>query len=266
MVSSLRSIIRLCTGPSAPRSGRQALAVARAQPLDGVGEVDLGDRVVAAFDPDFVRLHQHLAVGPAPGRLEAVGGELDQEPERVLEVDRVHEAAVLDPRVLDAALVEPLDRLAEGRGADRQRQVVHAAGLGRGAAPVGLAALVGEDGDQPAVAGVEVEVALGAAVEVRLLEDEGHAEHALPEVDRGLPVGADQRDVMHALGSAACACRSSLALGARPVDELRLVVAASQRIEHRAPAGKGDEKARLGGAPFANLVGDTGIEPVTSSM
>ena len=54
----------------------------------------------------------------------------------------------------------------------------------------GVALLVREDGDQPAVAGVEVEVALGLVVEVRLLEHERHAEHALPEVDRRLPVGA----------------------------------------------------------------------------
>jgi hypothetical protein len=51
-------------------------------------------------------------VWPA-GRLEAVGRELDQQPERVAEVDRVHEAAVLDAAVLDPALVEPLDRLPE---------------------------------------------------------------------------------------------------------------------------------------------------------
>jgi hypothetical protein len=36
-------------------------------------------------------------------------------------------------------------------------------------------------------------------VEVGLLEHEGHAEHALPEVDRRLPVGTDEGDVMHAL-------------------------------------------------------------------
>ena len=64
---------------------------------------------------------------------------------------------------------------------------------------VGFSRLVGEDGDQPPVAGIEIEVALGRDVEVRLLEDERHAEHALPEIDRGLPVGADQGDVVHAL-------------------------------------------------------------------
>ena len=59
---------------------------------------------------------------------------------------------------------------------------------------------VGEDGDQPPVAGIEIEMAFAGLVEIRLLEDEGHAEHAFPEIDRGLPVGADKRDVMDALG------------------------------------------------------------------
>ena len=54
-------------------------------------------------------------------------------------------------------------------------------------------------GDQPPVARVEVEVALRRVVEVRLLEDERHAEHPLPEVDRRLPVGADDGDVVDAL-------------------------------------------------------------------
>ena len=63
----------------------------------------------------------------------------------------------------------------------------------------GVALLVREDRDEPPVARVEVEVALRLVVEVRLLEDERHAEHALPEVDRRLPVGADERDVVDAL-------------------------------------------------------------------
>src|SRR3712207_8652176 len=46
---------------------------------------------------------------------------------------------------------------------------------------------------------VEVQVALRGVVEVGLLEDEGHPEQALPEVDRRPPVGADDRDVVHAL-------------------------------------------------------------------
>ena len=73
------------------------------------------------------------------------------------------------------------------------------ADVGRGAGRVGRALLVREDRDQPPVARVEVEVALRLVVEVRLVEDERHAEHALPEVDRRLPVGADERDVVDAL-------------------------------------------------------------------
>ena len=75
-----------------------------------------------------------------------------------------------------------------------------AAGVGRRAARVGLAVLAGEDGDQPPVAGIEVNVALHRVVEVGLLEHERHAEQALPEIDRGLTIGADQRDVVEALG------------------------------------------------------------------
>ncbi|MNR63957.1 hypothetical protein D3C85_1864310 [compost metagenome] len=44
-------------------------------------------------------------------------------------------------------------------------------------------------------------------VEVRLLEDEGHAEHALPEVDRRLAVRADERDVMDPLRLKFAHCR-----------------------------------------------------------
>ncbi len=95
-------------------------------------------------------------------------------------------------------------------------------GSRRHAALVGRAILVREDGDEPPVAGVEVEVALGGVVEVRLLEDERHAEHALPEVDRRLPVRADDRDVVDALGL-------DLPSAFRPpLDELRLVLASRQ--------------------------------------
>ena len=75
-----------------------------------------------------------------------------------------------------------------------------AAGVGGRAVGAALAVLVGEDRDQPPVAGIEVEVALGLVVEVGLLEDEGHAKDALPEVDRRLPVGPDERDVVDTLG------------------------------------------------------------------
>jgi hypothetical protein len=146
-----------------------------------------------------VCLEQHLDVRVPGRRLEAVGGQLDQQPERILEVDRVHEAAVLHAAVRDAALVEALDGLGERRLRDRERDVVHAAGFRRRAVGVDRALIVREDRDEAPVAGVEVQVALGRPVEVGLLEHERHPEHALPEVDRRLPVGADDRDVVHAL-------------------------------------------------------------------
>src|SRR5438093_4955862 len=83
--------------------------------LDRVREVLLGDVVVAALDAKPVRLEEHLGVRVAERRLEAVRRELDQEAERILEVDRVHEAAVLDAAVPDRTLLEPLHRLLERR-------------------------------------------------------------------------------------------------------------------------------------------------------
>src|SRR5690349_8111092 len=92
----------------------ERLAGARDEPLDRVRKVLLADVVVTGLDPELVGLEQHLGVGKGRRRLEAVGGELDQEAERILEVDRVHEAAVLDAAMADAPLVEPLDSLREG--------------------------------------------------------------------------------------------------------------------------------------------------------
>jgi hypothetical protein len=102
----------------------------------------------------------------------------------------------LTPLSLDTVLVEALDRLLEGRLRQSERDVVYAPGVRRGSSRVRLALLIGEDRDQAPVARVEVEVALRGVVEVGLLEDEGHSEHALPEVDRRLAVGAHDRDVV----------------------------------------------------------------------
>src|SRR4051794_12270393 len=87
---------------------RQRLARPRHERLDRIRQVLARDVVVAALDANLVRLEQHLGVREAMRRVEAVRRELDQETERVLEVDRVHEAAVLHATVVDLALVEPL--------------------------------------------------------------------------------------------------------------------------------------------------------------
>jgi hypothetical protein len=144
-------------------------------------------------------LHQHIGVGAARGRLETIARELDQEAERIGEVDRVHEAAVLHPAVPDPAVVQACHCLLEGRARQGEREVVDRAGVGRSARRIGPPRLVGEYRDQAPVARIEVEMALRWLVEVRLLEHERHAEHALPEVDRSLAIRADQRDVMNAL-------------------------------------------------------------------
>src|SRR3954470_8932333 len=159
----------------------------------------LRDVVVVALDAELVRLEQHVGVREPERRLEAIRRELDQQAERILEVDGVHEAAILHAAVADAARVEARDRLVERRLRERERDVVHCTDVRGRSLRVRLPFLVREDRDQPPVAGVEVEMALGLVVEVRLLEDERHPEHALPEVDRRLPVGADDGDVVDAL-------------------------------------------------------------------
>ncbi len=56
-----------------------------------------------------------------------------------------------------------------------------------------------EDGDQPPVAGVEVEMIDGMVVQIGLLEHERHAQHTFPEIDAGLAIRPVQCDVVHAL-------------------------------------------------------------------
>ena len=82
---------------------------------------------------------------------------------------------------------------------DRSRDMMHTAYVGRRAAMHRLAVLSREHGDEPAVAGIEIDVALVRIVEIGLLENEGHAEHALPEIDRCFPVGPRERDVVYTL-------------------------------------------------------------------
>ena len=188
----------------------------------------LGDVVVAARDAEPVRLEQHVGMCVPEGRLEAVRRELDREPERVVEVDRVHEAAILDAAVPDPARVQPLHGLVEHHLRERERDVVHAARLGGDTGRVGSPLLVREDGDQASVARVEVEVTLALVVEVRLLEDERHPEQSFPEVDRRLPVGADEGDVVHALALELLHRAVSLSF---VIYELGLVFAALQAPE-----------------------------------
>jgi hypothetical protein len=65
---------------------------------------------------------------------------------------------------------------------------------------VGFPVLAHEEGDEVAIAGIEVEMDFLGDVEVRLLENEGHAEDTLVEIDGVLPVGPDEGDVVDAGG------------------------------------------------------------------
>src|SRR3954464_13793013 len=68
---------------------RQRRPRSRDERLDRVRQVQRRDVVVAAGHAQLVGLEQHIGVGVAVRRLEAVGRELDQQAERILEVDRV---------------------------------------------------------------------------------------------------------------------------------------------------------------------------------
>src|SRR5271165_6434439 len=143
---------------------------------------------------------QHVGAGEAFRRVEFPARELDKEPERILEIDSVEDHPVAHPGIGDAARAKPVDNLHEHGARDVEGDVMDAAGVGRRAALDRLAVLAGEYCDEPAVAGIKIDMALAGIVEVRLLENERHAEQALPEVDRGLPIGADQGNVMQTLG------------------------------------------------------------------
>ena len=62
--------------------------------------MDLHDRAVAARDAQLMRGEQHVRMRKAHGRLELVAGELDQEAERILEIDRVEDHPVAHGRCL----------------------------------------------------------------------------------------------------------------------------------------------------------------------
>src|SRR5947208_3571812 len=109
--------------------------------------MDLRDIVVAALEPDPMRFLEHVRMGDAGRWLEAVGGKLDQETQRIIEIYRIHEATILDAAMLDAALVEALDRLKESDARHRKGDVMHGTHVGRGPGRIRLSSFVGEHGD-----------------------------------------------------------------------------------------------------------------------
>ena len=161
-------------------------------------EVLVGDVVITGLAAERVGAPQDLGLAHAFGGVELVAGQLQAQAVRVAEVDRIHEAAI-ERLEGNAAGLESLGHL--GLCGPRHREARCArGGRCRGMrAGVVLALLVGEHGDEPAVAGIEVEVVLLGPPEVRLLEDESHPEQALPEIDRALAIRPHQSDVMDSL-------------------------------------------------------------------
>src|SRR6266540_1612066 len=179
---------------------RQRSVILLGQQLDRVGQVRILDIVGPFRHSQAMGFEQDLGMGQADRWLEFVAGQFDALPERIAEIDRMKNPAIDFAGMFDAALVEPLRRLSKCRPRDIEGHMVDIAdafGVGRG---IHFARLIGENGDQAAVAGIEVQVALVGVIQVGLLEDEGHAQHAFPKVDRHLPAGSNKRDMVYSLG------------------------------------------------------------------
>ena len=93
-------------------------------------------------------LEQNICVAVTGGRFKAVAGQLNQQAERIFEINRIHKAAILVAAMVNAGFVEPFDGLAVGRLGDVEGNVVHAASLGWRATVISFAFLIAEDGDQ----------------------------------------------------------------------------------------------------------------------
>ena len=170
--------------------GRERALAAFDEQFDCVGQVHIGNVMITPRLTQLVGFVQHLSVG-GPGRwVEFVARALDQLTQRIAEVNRVHETPIHFARVADPTFVESLGNLGIGCPRHRESKVVKIANPFRVAGCVHGAPLVRKNCHQPAVAWIEVEMALFGHIQVWLLENEWHAQHALPEIDTRLSIGA----------------------------------------------------------------------------
>src|SRR5215510_14220654 len=122
-----------------------------------------------------MRFHEHVRSAEPFWRLEFVTGEFDLEPIGIVEIDRVHEPAIpLDE--LDASLAQASRRVCKGGSRHVERDVLDTSDFSWRVSFRILARFIREHRQQPAVPGIEVEVTFIRFTEVRLLEDEWHAE------------------------------------------------------------------------------------------
>lgn len=115
-----------------------------------------------------------------------------------MQVNRIHESAITFEK-FDATFAESRWNLLMCRTRNIKRDVLNTSDFARSLTVCRLTSLVGEHGEQPTIAGIEVEMVLLGLAQVRLFEEEGHAKQAIPEVHGNLARGADQRDVVHSL-------------------------------------------------------------------
>ncbi len=90
--------------------------------------------MVAALNAKELRLHQHIDRAETLGGFELVARELDLQAVGIVEIDRIHEAAVALNEI-DPALAQASGSLHERRPRDIERQVLHAPDLTRCVAP-----------------------------------------------------------------------------------------------------------------------------------
>jgi hypothetical protein len=73
---------------------RQGLLTPSHEELDSVSKVFLVNMVVSARHPDAMRFDHHVGVAATFGWLKPIRGQFNPEPERIAEIDRVHEPAI----------------------------------------------------------------------------------------------------------------------------------------------------------------------------
>lgn len=165
----------------------------------GIGEILIFNIHATSFDADLVGTREHIGMTATVRRFKFVAREFQKLTERVAKVYRIHEAPVDFAGTGKSRLFEAAHRLIIAGPRDIEREMMEIADAVRVRVAIDLPVLACEDRDQSTISGVEIEVGLLDIVEVGLFENERHAEDALPEIDRRLPVCADERDVMNPL-------------------------------------------------------------------
>ena len=191
---------------------------ARAEPyyVDGPLVLSSGSTIVAAPEAEIrlvpgantcivrnanlVGFNHHVRMTTALGWLEPVTCNLEPQAKWIAEIDRIHKASVHRAGMRNPTRVQTFRHLPKTGLADVERKMMQRTCRLWYVRGIGLAFFIGEDRDQSAIARIEIQVPLVRIIEVRLVEDEWHSQNALPEIDRRLAVGTDNRDVMDALG------------------------------------------------------------------